>query len=291
MDFLDSHEKSMSTEITLDQLLAEQLKGFGGSDAAGYMGVGYGCRRRLYYKKTQTPVDYTEDIAGSFRDYEAKQLHTGAGTTLEAAIRMEYAKRTGRIVTVPEAGIFSDEHPHLLVHLDGAIEEDFNSDGPGVLEIKSLGEWSWDSFCQNGLYIGYQYQLQHALLTTGCKWGSFAIHRRLGNEETVAASEWEIRHWDVKADPAIQAKLLSESSFLWEMIQTKTEPLKLVKGDKRCKKCPWRDTCWKAESEEEMRSRLKYHRGRKTYHGNKVSELEKLLEFNLFANKETKTDE
>ena len=275
----------LSKEIPEVQLLAERATGLGGSDASSYMNVGYGCRRKLFYGRTGTTPDYPDLVFGG-------NAHTDRGSTVEAKVREEYERRTGRLVEVPLEVVRSDASPHLIVHPDGIIREGFDTpSGDGVLEIKSHADWAWDQFQRDGLYIGYQFQLQHAMAVTGCKWGAFAIHHKQDDDEFANPSDYEIKYWDVQANPALQEKLVYAASETWIQIQTGTAPDRVpLKGDKRCTKCAWRDTCWQSEDKAEMLSQLKRHRQRATYHNNRAKELEiKLARFEPTDTKEENT--
>lgn len=259
----------MSSDISQDILVAERLTGLGGSDAGGYMGLGYGCRRRVYYHKTSTPMDYPDSLPFALFD---------AGHRCEGVILREYVRRTGRVVTVPETAIRHPEHGFMLVHLDGLIDEGFDTPvGDGVLEIKSMGDYAWDSFLRNGPPIGYTLQLQHAMFVTGLKWGAFAFHHRLGGDEAIPPEEWEIEFFDVAADAEKQSELLREASTLWSMIQSREPPARLPKGDKRCEKCEFRDTCWWPIEEEEIKKSIAKHKRLSTYHANRAAQLSEQL--------------
>jgi predicted phage-related endonuclease len=212
--------------------------------------------------------------------------HTAAGNKLEPIIREEYVRRTGREVTVPENSITSSESPFMLVHVDGIVHDPFEYDEPGVLEIKSLADWSWNTFMNEGLYIGYQYQLQHAMYVTGLKWGAFAIHHRTMMEDQqsewtgaplIRPSDYEIKFWDVQADLAVQEMLVSAATAFWKEREVKSPPPALPLEDPRCKQCRWRETCRLPEQEEAIRKDIVRCRRLATLYKNKTAKLEEQL--------------
>lgn len=201
----------------------------------------YGCPRRLYYTKTETQPDFPGELLPN--------KHMREGTLLEPLIAAEWARRTGAAV-VEESKIVNPLYPHFFVHVDRTILPDFDHDEPGVLEIKSLAPRSWEKFEVNGLYLGYQLQMQHALLVTGREWGCFAIHRRLpdgpdGDSKSfsVPMEEQEIRHWEVAVDREAQDRLLDNAARFWGSVERREPPPPLPVGSKPCRDCPWREQC------------------------------------------------
>ena len=43
------------------QFLQDRKQGVGGSDIASLFNIGWGCKRRLFYDKTNTPEDFPRD--------------------------------------------------------------------------------------------------------------------------------------------------------------------------------------------------------------------------------------
>lgn len=245
-----------------EQFQAERKLGFGGSDAAKYMGVGkYGCTRAIVYDKAGVAADYP------FNGNDA----TERGTLLEDPTGKLYALKTGRKIrrrTWQDVDKVSD---YLRLHVDRHIisgpqniDQDGNIlPGPGVLEIKTMNERAYRRFLEYGVPPQYAYQLQHALMVTGYQWGSFAVYWPDGNQ---------IRNWDVYRDEKLIAEMREKAAWAWGRVVATRDairrleiaretgmsdadiancvrgveaelPERLPAWDERCKVCSYRTTC------------------------------------------------
>lgn len=245
----DGHKNGTGTPDSLsfdrqERLVAERRLGIGGSDATHYLEIKpYGCPRKAWYQRSDIPPDYPGDLLPN--------QHMREGTDLETPIAEEWSRRTGRPVIERQDAIFHPTIPGLLVHLDREILPVLEYDGPGVLEIKSLAPYSWEQFEREGLFAGYVWQMQHALLVTGYRWGAFAIHRRLeDNPETRRSRSFDlpmgrqdIHTWDVFPDSDMQARILNRAGWLWRCVEENTPPDLLPPGSKPCRDCAWREHC------------------------------------------------
>lgn len=236
----------MSTDKSQDQYLKDlRATGMGGSDATHYMNVApCGCSRRIGYALTRTPRDYDD----------GPNAHMAAGSVLEAAIREEWCQRTGNLVMTPPT-VRREDKPHLFVNLDGEIVPGLDHDGPGVLEIKSLSQWTWSRFLAEGVWEGYRRQMQHALMVTGYSWGAFAIHHRLPEDASgvtaslsVPMAMQEIVTVYVDRDEAMIAEQEAVCDALWADAQAGVLPPRKSEFAKACASCPWRLTCWEVSS-------------------------------------------
>ncbi len=202
--------------------LAERSQGVGGSDVASVFSLGYGCRLRLWFDKTNTPADYPDEDSGPMK----------LGRWLEPHIADEYAAVTGRQVTV-ESQRQHPDHPEMLVHIDRRIK-DVVRPGIGVLEIKAFGRGMFAKMKREGLPIDYILQVQHAIAITGYNYGAYAAM----NRDTGA-----LEYWDVEPDGQVVAAIEEEVPIFWRSVLDREPPDRLDPDDARCQSCRWRRTC------------------------------------------------
>lgn len=204
--------------------LATRRLGIGGSDIASVFNIGYGCRRRLWYDKRDTPEDFPRE--------ENKAM--ALGNVLEPFFAAEYAKTTGRVIAIHDEPFVHPEIPELRVNVDRTVYLDTANSRMGVLEVKAQGRGNFFKTKREGLAEDYILQLQHGMLVTGAKWGSFAI----GNRDS-----GDLLSWDVEADPKIQEQIKTEGPKFWSLVENGPIPDALEPDDARCQKCEYRRTC------------------------------------------------
>jgi putative phage-type endonuclease len=202
--------------------LTERKKGIGGSDVASLFGVGWGCKRRLWYDKRSVPEDYPRE------ENAAMEL----GQVLEPYFAEKYAEKTGRFITLHHSPFVHPDHEELRVNVDRLIWESDSKRAP--LEVKSCGRAAFYKYKREGLPEDYILQLQHAMLVTGATWGSFAIGSR---------DSGELLYWDVDRSEQICNEILVEGPKFWAMVENGPAPDALEPDDPRCSKCAWRRTC------------------------------------------------
>lgn len=211
-----------------EQFLAERASGIGGSDCSSLFNEGYGCTRNLWYDKSGMAPDYEPDD----RNNDFFEL----GRILEPFFRNKYSRDTGRRVELPKPALI--RHPieaSLIVHVDGIIY-DAKREGPGVLEVKSVGRDIYAKAKREGLAVDYILQQQHGQLVTGCTWGSFVM----GNRDS-GKYLW----WDVDRDEGICKAVYENGPLFWRTLgNIELAPDRLDPDDDRCGKCPWRIVCW-----------------------------------------------
>lgn len=208
--------------MSLEQLLEERRTGLGGSDVAHVFGIPpYGCQRRIVYEKMGAKPDhpFTGNVA------------TTRGARLEDFIVSEFVMQTGRQVRRQPVKRHKD-HDQLLVHLDRMIVNDPR--GPGYLEVKCPGRESFYRQKRRGLEEAYLLQMQHGLGVTGWKWGCFVLF----NPET-----WDLLHFDVDADPIMQAMIKQRCLETWARVEAKVLPDRLPAESLACGRCPFRTQC------------------------------------------------
>lgn len=209
--------------------LAERSTGVGGSDVASVFGIGWGCRLRLWREKTGQVPDFPREENGPM----------ALGTILEPYFADHFARITGR--TVEMCGLaLHPEHPEMLVHID-RVETDPNraDDDLGVVEIKSMGRGAYFTAKRKGLAEDYILQINHGMLVTGAKWGTFVI----GCRDFGVSRPDDLLWWDVPRDEEICAQILAEVPAFWKQVQDGPAPDALEPDDPRCQECQFRTSC------------------------------------------------
>jgi YqaJ-like viral recombinase domain len=204
----------MMTTSEREQFLAERQQGIGGSDCASLFSIGWGCRRRLWYQKTNHAPDFPRDESDLM----------ALGNILEPFFLDKYRFETARAV---ESSRTMFTKGKLLVHPDALINGHF------PLSIKSCGRFAFSKYKREGLPEDYILQLQQEMLVLGAEWGSFAIGCR---------DDGRLLHWDVDADPGIQEQIDQKSRDFWPP-RPETLPMRLSPEDQRCQACEYRTTC------------------------------------------------
>lgn len=215
-----------------ERFLAERKKGVGGSDVASVFNVGYGCRRRLWYDKSNIAPDYDQEE----NDYML------LGKALEPFFAEKFHRKTGMNVMIRPEPIVHPLFPEMRVNVDRSIMSDENREdesSEGVLEIKSVGRGPFYRIKREGLPEDYILQQQHAIEVVGANtgttsWGYFAI----GNRDN-----GDLMYWRVERDPAMAARIIEEVPRFWQEVQSGIPPMRLEPDDNRCQRCAWRNSC------------------------------------------------
>ncbi len=220
---------------------ALRKKFVGGSDSASMFNEGYGCKRRLWYDKTNVPPDY----ARSAQDQEVLER----GTQLEDFVVFRFQQQTGLKVRVHKTS-FHPRVAHMGVNLDRQIVgvtpdelarlfgEEYRDLGPtGALEAKTANEWAYKKIVEaKTLPPDYVLQMQHALAVKGYRWGVFAVLE--------VGSRLRDCWFPVMRNEALIEQIEGRVEQMWnEHIEPNIAPEPLETPDKRCKSCLWRRTC------------------------------------------------
>ena len=206
------------------KFLEERLTGLGGSDIHHlFSAKPYGCARKLWYEKTEQAPDYPVIASNVMK----------RGNKLEQLVRDEYVEVTGRKIRRVNRMIKNDKIPWAMCHLDAEIVA-IDDGGTGILECKSVGRPMYYKIRDEGIPDSWIFQMQHYLLTTGRKWGSYAI---------LWADSWEFIHFDVEADDEFHHLILEAGERFWRMRENGPAPERLEAKDKRCSNCEFRNTC------------------------------------------------
>lgn len=172
-----------------EQFLKERLTGLGGSDIHHlFNSEPYGCARKLWYEKTEQKSDYPVVASNVMK----------RGNKLEQLIRDEYSEITERKIRRVNRMITNERLPWAMCHLDAEIVT-IDDRGTGILECKSVGRPMYYKIKDDGIPDSWIFQMQHYLLTTDRKWGSYAI---------LWADNWEFIHFDIEADKELQHSII-----------------------------------------------------------------------------------
>lgn len=211
--------------MTREEWLTERRRGVGGSDAASLLNIGWGCRKKLWFDKRDTPADFPR------KETKAMTL----GKLLEPWFSEQYACETGRDVVAMDKPMVHESVPELRVNVDRLVFKNGNpNERGGILEIKSVGRAAFYKYVREGLPLDYVLQLQHGMLVANATWGSFAIGSR---------DSGEVSYWDVDRNETICKEILIEGPLFWVQVQNGPMPDALEPDDPRCGKCEYRVTC------------------------------------------------
>lgn len=213
-----------------------RLKGIGGSEVSDVLSLPpYGCGRRLWYEKRETKPDFKPEINPAMQ----------RGMMLEDIVREIYQEQTGNRVVTAEA-FKSKEHSHMLGNTDGIIIKEKDNcqvedtviavgNDFGVLEIKCPGIHNYKQIQRNGIPESYLLQGAHYMYVADLQWMEYAIF---------SAELWQLLVVPVKRDEELITLIIEEEERFWIQVSNGPTPERLEQGDKRCKKCNWRLTCW-----------------------------------------------
>lgn len=210
---------------------AERAKGLGASEIAALFGEHpYMTALQLWSKKKLQLAEAQE---------ETERME--AGRFAELKIAPWYAKRTGRRVVTPQEYYWTQDHPRnknafavIVRHptlplfctpdrIIGPSVEVGPRTLPGVLQIKNVDRFqrhAWDDEGETAPPLWIQIQVQCELLCTGFSWGAIAAD--IGGNQ--------LKHADIQAHPAFQAKLAKLATEFWASLSTDIAPAP-VAGD------------------------------------------------------------
>jgi len=218
----------MEGEIKMDKekWLRERRKGIGGSDVADVLSLEpYGCAARLFDDKRNLPPDFLPIFNADME----------RGTRLESIAIEIYAKQSGNEITNQK--LPKSKYNFMLGNVDGLILKPDCKD-VGVLEIKCPNRDSYTRIKKLGLPESYILQMQHYLCRAKATWGEWGIF---------CADKWEMLILPVARDEELINLILEREERFWRHVENGPRPDRLEWGDKRCKSCCYRLSCWKNE--------------------------------------------
>ncbi len=221
-----------------EKWLNERKKGVGGSDVADVLSLPpYGCAARLWDEKRSVAPDFKPE----------RNPNMERGVMLEDIVRQIYQEQTGNKVNTSKA-LKSVRNPFMLGNVDGIIlkpdnqgKKKINLLTTGVLEIKCPTRDNYTRIRRIGLPEGYILQMQHYLYVAQKQWGHWAIF---------CADMWQLEPVYVERDDELIKMIIEAAERFWIMVENGPRPERLEWGDKRCKKCIRRITCWGAKWED-----------------------------------------
>jgi putative phage-type endonuclease len=179
----------------------KRSKGIGGSDVAALCGLSkYKTAYQLYMEKRgELPIDDSDNERMRF------------GRRLEKPIADEFAFRSGRKIWRQRRTMRHPEHRFMLANIDRWQERDGEK---GVYEGKNAGWQQRKLWLDGGVPEQYYLQLQHYLLVTSCRFGTFGV--LFGGNEFHA--------FDVERDETTIAALIGLEKDFWQRVQTGAPP-------------------------------------------------------------------
>lgn len=237
----------------IQQLLAEQLTGIGGSEVYHLFNeaeFGKGCERWLMYKK----LGYAED---SPEDPLKKEGIFRRGRKMEPIIAEEYSLKTGR--QVRRQGVRRNaERGWPIVHMDrqiiaGTGYPGWQLEDTAALEIKSFGEYAFREILKKGIRKGTLFQAQHTALVTGYKLVSFA---------GMNVGDFDLRPFDIPRDEEVIDEIKRKGDAFWNAKEKAgslgENPIPQLEDeyDLRCKVCTFSQTCRSKEADMELRTEV-----------------------------------
>lgn len=188
-----------------EQWLKERRLGIGGSDAAAVLGL----------SKWKTPYDVYADklgLADPIPDNEAMLW----GRLQEPLIRQQYADRTGRAVTVPNAPLVHPVHAFMRANLDGATDDKRVFEAKTARTAQDWGEPGTDEVPQP-----YLLQVQHYMAVAGFVVADVAV--------LIGGSDFRI--YEVPADPELQEMMIEAEAAFWDRVQRRDPPEPVTLAD------------------------------------------------------------
>jgi len=211
--------------MSREAFLAERATMIGGSDAHHLINIEpYGCTRQLWYDKSGIPADDEFEVTGAIR----------RGVRLEDVAVDYYVEKTGRQVLRRPEALRHPAHAFLGVHIDREIVAWPEDNGPGVLEVKTVGENSYWQFRKEGLPERYIVQLQWAMMVRGYAWGEFVVYW---------PDQDELLHFPMKRDTKLIESLFAAGVEFWPRIAKKDPPERLRDDSEQCANCRWAERC------------------------------------------------
>jgi putative phage-type endonuclease len=203
---------------------ADRRRGVGGSDVQDVLNLPpYGCAARLFDTKRNLKPDFEP----------VRNPNMERGVVLEDIACEMFAKQENETIKVAKR-IVSKEHPFMIGNIDREIiraDKNYN----GILETKCPTRDNYLRIKRIGLPEYYITQMQHYLSVAGLKWGTWAIF---------CADMWELTPIPVERDEELIAMIIEAEENFWKLVENGPRPDRLEWGDKRCKSCNRKMSCW-----------------------------------------------
>lgn len=196
----------------------------GGSEIAAVLNLEpYGCARRLWYLKTGATPDREFRETGIMTVGKVMEDHIVALVSQKHGLKL---RRRAPVVGMPHEGAHLDRH---IVATDER--------GPGVLEIKCVGNETFRRWQFDGVAQGYVLQIQWYMYVTGWKWGILAAWNR------EHSGDGGLRLFPFTYDAELMELVSERVDRFWHSVEQRTAPPILEARDHRCDGCQFGVTC------------------------------------------------
>jgi putative phage-type endonuclease len=180
--------------------LEERQQGLGGSDAAAALGLSpWKSPLALYMEKIgeAKPLTDTEPLIW--------------GRALEPAIRREYERRTGLMVTKPAKALVHEQHRFMRANLDGVAVYPT----PRVVEIKTARtDKGWGEPGSDDVPQAYLLQCVHYMIVTGAQLADIAV--LIGGQD--------FRVYTIHRNRQLDELVIDGERVFWDAVQQRTPP-------------------------------------------------------------------
>lgn len=213
--------------MTYEEWKERRREGIGGSDWKHVLNIPpFGCALRCWNEKVGTEADFPEE----------ENAFMTRGKRLEAIFAEEFETITGRRVQRKTTFRKQDGLPVWWVgNIDRMIQREEGDPSPGVLEIKTAGEYAYRKVMREGPPEDHTLQNQHYLGLTGWDWGIYFV----GN-----ADSWSFREEHFRRDEGLLKSMVEAGDAFWQMVVAGTPPPHPKKRLRACGDCPFRLKCW-----------------------------------------------
>ena len=195
-------KKIYTLNMSRDEWLNARRKGIGGSDVAAILGQNpYRSPMAVYLNKIGETKQPEEDNEKAYW-----------GTVLEDVVARHYAKVNGVKVRKNNHILIDEERPFMIANIDREVFSD--TEGHYGYEGKTTDAHNSAPWNDDGVPIGYVYQVQHYMAVTGLPF--FDVACLIGGNNYVQRR--------VPRDEELIEFIVEKEAEFWLMVETKTPP-------------------------------------------------------------------
>lgn len=184
--------------LTQEQV-RERARGIGASDAAAAIGL----------HPFKSAADLWLEKTGRLKLHGGSSPATHWGDVLEAPIRQEYARVTGRTVRQPRETLKHDTLSFVMCHPDGITDDMRLYEGKTARFDYGWGEPGSDQVPEH-----YLIQVQHAMLVCRIHVADIAV--LIGGQD--------FRVYEIAADRELQESIIDAEVMFWQHVERDTMP-------------------------------------------------------------------
>jgi putative phage-type endonuclease len=213
-------------DMSREEWLILRHRGLGSSDVGAVLG--------LNRFKTAFQVWQEKRAPKPPEDIESPKARLGL--LIEDDIAELYMEETGAKVIRDNKIRFHPEHEFLFCNIDRLILPKDEGQGRGILEIKSVGLFAWQTW-EAEIPLSYWAQVQHQMYVSGYRWGEFAVLVRETAEWTRIPFEYDKTYAENQAATCIKfwnenvLKGVPPDQVASDYEFAKTEPEKIVEAE------------------------------------------------------------